>query len=57
MIVFVFIFCQCQVRAAISALQYFRGLPRLPTSVTIPEARNADMMDFLQYVFGFQVRA
>ncbi|KAF3321079.1 callose synthase 9 [Carex littledalei] len=43
-----------EVRAAISALQYFRGLPRLPSSVTIPEARNADMMDFLQYVFGFQ---
>ncbi|KAJ3689691.1 hypothetical protein LUZ61_018855 [Rhynchospora tenuis] len=43
-----------EVRAAISALQYFRGLPRLPSSVTIPETRNADMMDFLQYVFGFQ---
>ncbi|OAY73647.1 Callose synthase 9 [Ananas comosus] len=43
-----------EVRAAVSALQYYRGLPRLPSNFPIPVARNADMLDFLHYVFGFQ---
>ncbi|XAR54565.1 1,3-beta-glucan synthase, partial [Bertholletia excelsa] len=43
-----------EVRASISALKYFRGLPKLPGDFPIPAARNADMFDFLQYVFGFQ---
>lgn len=44
-----------QVRAAVSALKYHRGLPKLPVDFPIPSTRNADMLDFLQYVFGFQV--
>ncbi|XP_059665125.1 callose synthase 9 [Cornus florida] len=43
-----------EVKAAVSALKYFRGLPKLPENVPIPATRNADMLDFLQYVFGFQ---
>ncbi|OAY85342.1 Dolichyl-diphosphooligosaccharide--protein glycosyltransferase subunit 1A, partial [Ananas comosus] len=43
-----------EVRAAVSALQYYRGLPKLPSNFPIPVARNADMLDFLHYVFGFQ---
>ncbi|KAM7273838.1 hypothetical protein ACFE04_028502 [Oxalis oulophora] len=43
-----------EVQAAISALQYFRGLPKLPEDFAIPGARSADMFDFLQFVFGFQ---
>lgn len=41
--------------ASVSALKYFRGLPKLPENLPIPAKRNADMLDFLQYVFGFQV--
>ncbi|GMN26653.1 hypothetical protein TIFTF001_001381 [Ficus carica] len=43
-----------EVRAAISALKYFRGLPKLPTDFSIPVTRKADMLDFLHYIFGFQ---
>ncbi|GJN09286.1 hypothetical protein PR202_ga27282 [Eleusine coracana subsp. coracana] len=43
-----------EVRAAISALQYHRDLPRLPSTFSVPDARNSDMLDFLQCVFGFQ---
>ncbi|KAL4186370.1 hypothetical protein AMTRI_Chr09g13760 [Amborella trichopoda] len=43
-----------EVRAAVSALN-FRGLPKLPGDVAVPPQRNADVLDFLQYVFGFQV--
>ncbi|XP_021897923.1 callose synthase 9-like [Carica papaya] len=43
-----------EVRAAVSALKYHRGLPKLPVDFPIPSTRNADMLDFLQYVFGFQ---
>jgi callose synthase len=43
-----------EVRAAISALQYHRDLPRLPGTFSVPDARNSDMLDFLQCVFGFQ---
>ncbi|KAJ3682007.1 hypothetical protein LUZ60_014580 [Juncus effusus] len=43
-----------EVQAAISALQYFRGLPRLPSGFSIPEGRNTDILDFLHHVFGFQ---
>ncbi|KAK1327162.1 Callose synthase 9 [Acorus calamus] len=43
-----------EVRAAVSALKYFRGLPKLPGEFPIPATRSADILDFLQYVFGFQ---
>ncbi|XP_062209649.1 callose synthase 9 isoform X2 [Phragmites australis] len=43
-----------EVRAAISALQYHRDLPRLPGTFSVPDARNSDMLDLLQCVFGFQ---
>ncbi|XP_020260119.1 callose synthase 9 [Asparagus officinalis] len=43
-----------EVRAAVSSLKYFRGLPRLPAEFLVPATRSADMLDFLQYVFGFQ---
>ncbi|KAI8526298.1 hypothetical protein RHMOL_Rhmol13G0297700 [Rhododendron molle] len=43
-----------EVQASVSALKFFRGLPKLPENLPIPPKRNADMLDFLQYVFGFQ---
>ncbi|WJX15530.1 Callose synthase 9 [Trifolium repens] len=43
-----------EVQAAISALNYFNGLPELPRAYFISPARNASMLDFLQYTFGFQ---
>ncbi|KAJ0249614.1 Callose synthase 9 [Hirschfeldia incana] len=43
-----------EVQAAVAALKYFRGLPKLPANFPIPAARNADMLDFLHYIFGFQ---
>ncbi|XP_010257473.1 PREDICTED: callose synthase 9 [Nelumbo nucifera] len=43
-----------EVQAAVSALRYFRGLPKLPGDFSIPSTRSADIFDFLQYVFGFQ---
>lgn len=46
-----------QVQAAISALKYYRELPKLPADFPIPATRDPDMMDFLQYIFGFQVSA
>lgn len=45
----------CQVQAAVSALKYFSGLPELPRDYFISPTRNANMLDFLQYTFGFQV--
>ncbi|PSR90233.1 Callose synthase [Actinidia chinensis var. chinensis] len=43
-----------EVQASVSALKYFRDLPKLPGNFSIPPTRNADMFDFLHYVFGFQ---
>ncbi|XP_062171494.1 callose synthase 9 [Alnus glutinosa] len=43
-----------EVRAAVSALKYFTGLPTLPVDFSIPATRDADMLDFLHYIFGFQ---
>ncbi|KAF1878778.1 hypothetical protein Lal_00047450 [Lupinus albus] len=43
-----------EVQAAVSALKYFSGLPELPTGYFISHTRNCDMLDFLQYTFGFQ---
>ncbi|KVH96178.1 1,3-beta-glucan synthase subunit FKS1-like, domain-1 [Cynara cardunculus var. scolymus] len=43
-----------EVRAAISSLKYYRGLPKLPANFPIPATRSADILDFLHYVFGFQ---
>ncbi|XP_056842826.1 callose synthase 9-like isoform X1 [Raphanus sativus] len=43
-----------EVQAAVAALKYFPGLPKLPAEFPIPATRNADMLDFLHYIFGFQ---
>ncbi|XP_059430070.1 callose synthase 9 [Corylus avellana] len=43
-----------EVRAAVSALKYCTGLPTLPADFSIPATRDADMLDFLHYIFGFQ---
>ncbi|CAK8574407.1 unnamed protein product [Lathyrus sativus] len=43
-----------EVQAAVSALNYFNGLPELPRAYFIPPTRNANMLDYLQYTFGFQ---
>ncbi|KAL5539806.1 hypothetical protein UlMin_044300, partial [Ulmus minor] len=43
-----------EVQAAISALKYFRGLPKLPADFERPPTRNEDVFDFLHYIFGFQ---
>ncbi|XVF69743.1 hypothetical protein PTKIN_Ptkin11bG0106300 [Pterospermum kingtungense] len=43
-----------EVRASVSAIKYFRGLPKLPGDFSIPDTRSADLLDFLHYVFGFQ---
>ncbi|GMH24309.1 hypothetical protein Nepgr_026152 [Nepenthes gracilis] len=43
-----------EVRAAVSALKYFRDLPKLPEDFEAPTTRNPDILDFLHYVFGFQ---
>ncbi|XP_050219480.1 callose synthase 9 [Mercurialis annua] len=43
-----------EVQAAVSALQYFSGLPKLPADFSFPATRNADILDFLHCVFGFQ---
>ncbi|KAL9270036.1 Callose synthase 9-like protein, partial [Drosera capensis] len=40
-----------EVRAAMSALRYFRDLP---ADFQVPATRDPDMLDFLHYVFGFQ---
>lgn len=44
-----------QVKAAISAIKYFRGIPKLPGNFSAPPTRGLDIFDFLQYTFGFQV--
>ncbi|XP_020223985.1 callose synthase 9-like [Cajanus cajan] len=44
-----------EVQAAVSALKYYSGLPELPRGYFIPPTRNANMFDFLQCTFGFQV--
>ena len=51
----IFIVSWCQVRAAISSLKYYRGLPKLPSDFRSSSTRRADLLDFLQFVFGFQV--
>lgn len=43
-----------EVQAAVSALKYFSGLPNLPSSFPVPPTRDSDMLDFLQFIFGFQ---
>ncbi|KAL0799437.1 hypothetical protein Bca101_054612 [Brassica carinata] len=43
-----------EVQAAVAALKYFPGLPQLPANFPIPVTRNADLLDFLHYIFGFQ---
>ncbi|KAH0732817.1 hypothetical protein KY289_004005 [Solanum tuberosum] len=43
-----------EVRAAVSALKYFRGLPKLPGDFSLPSTRSIDLFDFLHYSFGFQ---
>ncbi|KAG0453842.1 hypothetical protein HPP92_025146 [Vanilla planifolia] len=43
-----------EVRAAISAIGYSSDLPRIPVAFKVPDVRNADMFDLLEFVFGFQ---
>ncbi|CAA3013942.1 callose synthase 9 [Olea europaea subsp. europaea] len=43
-----------EVKAAISAIKYFRGIPKLPGNFSAPPTRGLDIFDFLQYTFGFQ---
>ncbi|RRT53433.1 hypothetical protein B296_00049864, partial [Ensete ventricosum] len=43
------------VKAAISSLKCYTDLPKLPSDFPVPAARGADVLDLLQYVFGFQV--
>ncbi|XLU19669.1 hypothetical protein S245_055735, partial [Arachis hypogaea] len=44
-----------EVQAAVLALRYFSCLPELPREAFTSSIRNADMLDFLQYTFRFQV--
>ncbi|THU65685.1 hypothetical protein C4D60_Mb05t06240 [Musa balbisiana] len=43
-----------EVKAAISSLKCYTNLPKLPSDFPVPAARGADVLDLLQYVFGFQ---
>ncbi|KAL6584462.1 Callose synthase 10 [Orobanche minor] len=43
-----------EVRAAISAIRYTEHFPRLPAVFEIFGQRNLDMIDLLEYMFGFQ---
>ncbi|KAJ4886039.1 Callose synthase 9 [Raphanus sativus] len=43
-----------EVQGAVAALKYSPCLPKLPAEFPIPATRNADMFDFLHYIFGFQ---
>ncbi|EPS65016.1 hypothetical protein M569_09763, partial [Genlisea aurea] len=43
-----------EVRAAISSLKFFRGLPKLPDAFPKPLSRSLDIFDFLHFTFGFQ---
>jgi hypothetical protein len=43
------------VRAAVAAIGYTPDIPRLPPSFEAPEMRKLDVLDLLQFVFGFQV--
>lgn len=43
-----------EVKAAISALSYSRDWPRLPDDYSVPQGRSMDILDLLQYIFGFQ---
>lgn len=43
-----------EVKAAISALSLSRDWPRLPDDYPVPQMRSLDILDLLQYIFGFQ---
>lgn len=43
-----------EVRAAVSAIKYFSGLPKLPATFSVPPMRSMDLFDFLHFTFGFQ---
>ncbi|KMZ58556.1 1,3-beta-glucan synthase [Zostera marina] len=43
-----------EVKAAVAAIGYNANFPRFPNDFKIPELRNPDMFDLLEYVFGFQ---
>lgn len=38
-------------------MKHFPELPGLPEEFGIPPTRDPDMLDFLHYIFGFQVRS
>ncbi|XP_057994915.1 callose synthase 10-like [Hevea brasiliensis] len=44
-----------EVRGAISAIKYTEHFPRLPADFEISGVCDADMLDLLEYVFGFQL--
>ncbi|KAL6008465.1 hypothetical protein ACLOJK_033976 [Asimina triloba] len=43
-----------QVKAAISAISHMIDFARLPSDFKVPDVRNLDMFDLLEFVFGFQ---
>ncbi|XP_068634434.1 callose synthase 10 [Aristolochia californica] len=43
-----------EVRAAASAIHYTEHFPKFSADFEVPQLRNLDMFDLLQYVFGFQ---
>ena len=46
--------CNSIIACAVSALQFSSFLPDLPPEFSVTSSRNADVLDFLQFVFGFQ---
>ncbi|XP_042505400.1 callose synthase 10-like isoform X2 [Macadamia integrifolia] len=43
-----------EVRAAISSIRYTEQLPKLPADFKVSGHRDPDMLDLLEYAFGFQ---
>ncbi|WOL18279.1 callose synthase 10 [Canna indica] len=43
-----------EVRGAISTIGYPSEFPRFPADYKVPQQRNLDMFDLLEFVFGFQ---
>eukprot|EP00252_Welwitschia_mirabilis_P020487 TRINITY_DN5035_c0_g1_i1.p1 TRINITY_DN5035_c0_g1~~TRINITY_DN5035_c0_g1_i1.p1 ORF type:complete len:1905 (-),score=310.30 TRINITY_DN5035_c0_g1_i1:173-5887(-) len=43
-----------EVKAAVSALADIRDFPRLPMDYQLPQNRMPDVLDLLEYIFGFQ---
>lgn len=43
-----------EVRAALSAIQYTSDFPQLPAEFDVSQLRSPDMLDLLEFAFGFQ---